>query len=198
MIELTASLLLFLFPLAYSPGPGNLFFASMGASFGSKSTIAASAGYHIATMLITIGIGFGFLEILSRFPQIFPIITVLGSLYVFWLAWNIVNSDVAKESDKAKASGFWSGVILLLFNPKAYFIIAAMFTQFLQGETSHQVYLILWISTVFTLNNLLAFTLWTVAGDRIGALFRSEASAKIVNSMLGLVLAMVATWMLVS
>ena len=43
------ALLAFLFPLAYSPGPGNMFFAAIGARFGLRSTLAATAGYHITT-----------------------------------------------------------------------------------------------------------------------------------------------------
>lgn len=41
--------LTFLFPLAYSPGPGNMVFAANGARFGIRATLRASAGHHIAT-----------------------------------------------------------------------------------------------------------------------------------------------------
>ena len=73
-----------------------------------------------------------------------------------------------------------------------------MFAQFLQGQPDNQLLLILWITTIFTINNLVAFTVWTLAGDRIGVLFRSATNAQIVNSVLGGMLALVATWMLVS
>lgn len=54
------TLLIFLFPLAFSPGPGNMFFAASGARFGFKKTLAANIGYHLATIIITLLIGFGF------------------------------------------------------------------------------------------------------------------------------------------
>jgi threonine/homoserine/homoserine lactone efflux protein len=82
MIELTTALVLFLFPLAYSPGPGNLFFAANGARFGLRSTIPASTGYHIATWLVTLAIGLGLAAVIHKYPAVFTTIKVLGSLYV--------------------------------------------------------------------------------------------------------------------
>ena len=57
------ALLVFLFPLAFSPGPGNMFFAASGARFGFLNTLSANFGYHLATIIITflLGIGFSFL-----------------------------------------------------------------------------------------------------------------------------------------
>ena len=59
LIEIVA-LLIFLFPLAFSPGPGNMFFAANGARFGFAKTLSANFGYHLATIIVTFLIGFGF------------------------------------------------------------------------------------------------------------------------------------------
>lgn len=59
MIEITIALIIFLFPLAYSPGPGNMFFAANGARFGFAATVPSNIGYHIATWLVTVVIGLG-------------------------------------------------------------------------------------------------------------------------------------------
>lgn len=198
MIELTLALVLFLFPLAYSPGPGNLFFAANGARFGLFSTIPATAGYHIATWLVTLMIGLGFAVAMYKYPAVLTVIKITGSLYVLWLAWKLLRSGMLKSGQDPTSAGFWDGVILLILNPKAYFIIAAMFAQFLNSEPSDQFILVLWITTVFTLNNFLAFTLWTILGDRFGRLFRDESNAKILNLSFGSLLAVVALWMLLS
>jgi len=47
MLELTLALVLFLFPLAYSPGPGNMFFAAIGGRFGLRASVPATIGYHV-------------------------------------------------------------------------------------------------------------------------------------------------------
>ena len=198
MTELTIALVLFLFPLAYSPGPGNLFFAANGARFGLRSTIPASAGYHIATWLVTLAIGLGLAAIVHEYPEVFAIIKVPGSLYVLWLAWKLLRSGMMKSDQEPTSASFWDGVILLVLNPKAYFIIAAMFAQFLNSGSSDQLVFILLITTVFTLNNLIAFTSWTILGDRFARSFREESNARILNLVFGSLLALVAVWMFFS
>jgi len=198
MIELTTALIIFLFPLAYSPGPGNLFFAANGARFGLRSTIPATTGYHTATWLVTVAIGLGFAAVIHKYPGIFSTIKVLGSLYVLWLAWKLLRSGILRSQQEPKSANFWDGVVLLVLNPKAYFIIAAMFAQFLGMDSGDQIVLVLWISTIFTLNNFVAFTSWTIVGDRLANIFRNESNAKILNLGFGSLLAVVAVWMFLS
>jgi threonine/homoserine/homoserine lactone efflux protein len=198
VIELTTALVLFLFPLAYSPGPGNLFFAANGARFGLRSTIPASTGYHIATWLVTLAIGLGFAAVIHKYPEVFTTIKILGSLYVLWLAWKLLRSGMIKSDQEPTSANFWDGVILLILNPKAYFIIAAMFAQFLNSESNDQLALVLLITTIFTLNNLLAFTSWTILGDRFARLFGDDSNAKVLNLAFGSLLAFVAVWMFFS
>lgn len=198
MIELATALILFLFPLAYSPGPGNLFFAANGARFGLRSTIPATTGYHMATWLVTVAIGLGFAAVIHKYPGIFTTIKILGSFYVLWLAWKLLRSGMLRSQQEPTSANFWDGVVLLVLNPKAYFIIAAMFAQFLGMESGNQIVLVLWISTIFTLNNFVAFTSWTIVGDRLANIFRNESNAKILNLGFGSLLAVVAVWMFLS
>ncbi len=198
MLETIAALVIFLFPLAYSPGPGNLFFAANGARFGFRATMPANAGYHLATWVVTVGIGFGFLAVMERFPQVFDMLKIAGSLYVLWIAWKMFRSSVLKDEGAARPARFVDGALLLVLNPKAYVIMALMFTQFLEGSQAGQLVAVLLIATIFTLNNLLAFSLWALMGDAIAAGFRSADSARRLNAVFGIVLAGVAVWMLVS
>ena len=190
-----AALLAFLFPLAFSPGPGNMFFAANGARFGLRATLGATTGYHIVTFGVTFLIGLGFSSALAAAPQAFDAIRIAGSLYVLWLAWKLGTAGRAGHQE-AKAASFWDGAVLLILNPKAYVIIALMFSQFL-GATSSVIQVAV-ISVIFTLNNLVAFTLWTTLGDWLGKTFRSEERARYLNATFGVILATVGVWMLVS
>ena len=196
MTTTIAALIAFLFPLAYSPGPGNMFFAANGARFGMKATLPANFGYHVATWLVTAAIGFGALAAFTTHPGAFHALKLFGSLYVLWLAWSLFRSGAHDEAAEAAPAGFGTGVMLLLFNPKAYLIIALMFTQFVaDADGTSEWQLVLVITTVFTLNNLLAFLAWTAAGDRLAKQFREEQSARWINRTFGAVLAAVAVWM---
>lgn len=198
MINTFIPLIIFLFPLAYSPGPGNMFFAANGARFGYRATLRASAGYHFATWLITTIIGMGLAFSMGEFPQAFILLKIMGSLYIFFLAWKMYNSGALKHQNNAQPAGFIDGVMLLILNPKAYVIIALMYAQFLPLSEASNINLIFWIATIFTLNNLIAFTLWTVLGDVISSQFRNTTSTRRINILFSLILAGVALWMLIS
>ena len=90
MIEITIALIIFLFPLAYSPGPGNMFFAANGARFGFAATVPSNIGYHIATWLVTVVIGLGMITALNDYPNAFLALKISGAAYVLWLAWKLI------------------------------------------------------------------------------------------------------------
>jgi len=194
MTETLAALLVFLFPLAYSPGPGNMVFAAMGARHGVAGTWRASLGYHAATWLVTLGIGLGFDVALGDRPVIARAVQVVGAAYVLWLAWQLWRAGAVQDRpESAPAMGIVGGAVLLLFNPKAYMIIALMFTQFAQAPGLG----VIGVSTVFTLNNALAFTLWTAVGATLTTLWARPDAAARLNRGLALMLAAVAVWMAV-
>ena len=198
MIEITIALIIFLFPLAYSPGPGNMFFAANGARFGFAATVPSNIGYHIATWLVTVVIGLGMITALNDYPNAFLALKISGAAYVLWLAWKLIRAGRYDGQREAKPATFWDGVILLLLNPKAYIIMALMFSQFLSTDGGLQIVNVLAISTIFTLNNLVAFSIWATVGDKIADKFRTDEGARRLNLMFGTVLAAVAVWMFFS
>ncbi len=198
MLQITIALIIFLFPLAYSPGPGNMFFAANGARFGFRSTVPSNVGYHVATWVVTAAIGFGFIAALDHFPQLFVFMKTAGALYVLWIAWKIFRAGALEGHETAKPATFIDGVILLALNPKAYVVIALMFTQFLGQTEGGWVVTVILITTVFTINNLIAFSIWAMIGDKIAGYFRTPESARKLNMLVGIILAAVAVWMFLS
>lgn len=197
MQPLILPMLVFLFPLAFSPGPGNMVFAAAGAQFGLRATLPAIVGYHLATLVVTVVIGLGFVEAMHALPGLFAVIRVAGALFVLWLAVALVRSGIGNAAD-ARVLGFGDGVILLLLNPKAYVIIALMFTQFLSDQGRSGGGTILAIAVIFTLNNLAAFLIWTIFGDVIARQLRTKGGAHHVNAVFGTMLAAAGLWMLLA
>lgn len=198
MLQTFVALLFFLLPLAYSPGPGNMFFAANGARFGFRSTVPANLGYHIATWVVTAAIGLGFVAALDKFPQAFVFLKTAGSLYVLWIAWKLFKAGTLSGQELARSATFVDGIVLLLLNPKAYVIIALMFSQFLGESDNGQLASVMFITTVFTFNNLIAFSIWALIGDKVARYFRTPESARYLNTMFGLILVLVAVWMFIS
>lgn len=198
MLQTAAALVLFLFPLAFSPGPGNLFFAANSARFGFKATIPANIGYHSATWCVTAAIGFGFIAAFADHPQVFMALKIAGAIYVLWLAWRLFGAGTLQAVESGGSVTFGDGVVLLVLNPKAYVIIALMFTQFLGAPGAGQTALVIWITCIFTLNNLVAFCVWGLIGDRLARHFRTAQSALWLNRVFGAMLAAVAVWMVLA
>lgn len=190
-----AALILFLFPLAYSPGPGNLFFAAAGARFGFRATIPASAGYHLATWLLTAAIGLGYAGITAGNGGLMQTIRIAGGLYVLYLAYRFFGAATSAHAPEPRRAGWYDGAVLLFLNPKAWVIIALMLSQFLGPGEDRSLH-VLTIATIFTANNLIAFCLYTIAGDRLARLFRDGTSARRLNAGFGIVLAGTALWMM--
>lgn len=200
-IETLVALVVFLFPLAYSPGPGNGFFAAVGASGGFRAAVPALVGYHVATLVVTalIGVGVG-LALLAN-PMVAGVLRVAGAAYVLWLA--IVFLRASRSTGDAGNGGigrvvrarFVDGAALLVLNPKAYMIIGLLFTQFLTpGDDGFG--RVLALSVAFTVNNLVAFVVWTLAGVALARLVASAGGAQIVNGLFASCLIGVAIWML--
>lgn len=199
--HLMAALIVFLFPLAYSPGPGNAFFASIGAAHGLRAAVPALLGYHAATFIVTVIIGLGAGMLFLSEPWIARILSILGAVYVFWLGYLFLRASMETQASRRSSGApvtfkFADGALILLFNPKAYYIIGLLFTQFLVppnvGLTT-----VLSITAIFTLNNLVAFVVWTLAGAAIARLFTTEGANRRINLLFALCMIGVGVWMLI-
>lgn len=192
LIELQL-LIIFLFPLAYSPGPGNMFFAALGARYGLIATLPANLGYHLATLIVSFAIGAGFAIVLDPSSTMFLLIQKLGAAYILWLAWKLFRSHTDINLANTRPAGPLDGAVLLLLNPKGYLIMALMFSQFPSTNIADTAT----IATLFTLNNMLGFLVWAAAGQTLARLLNSPRAARHLNAGFALCLAGVALWLLV-
>lgn len=193
---LFVSLILFLLPLAYSPGPGNMFFAAVGAQSGLRASWPASSGYHLATFVVTVLIGMGFEAVAQLSPDAFRLLGIAGAVYMLWLAGKFLMAGVLRAQPALAVPSFRNGAVLLVLNPKAYVIIALMFSQFLPDGAGLARVLV--VTTIFTLNNLVAFTVWTMLGQVLSRLFQTERQARLLNGMFAAALALTAAHGLVT
>jgi threonine/homoserine/homoserine lactone efflux protein len=179
----TLTLLIFLFPLAYSPGPGNLFFAALGARSGWHGVWPAFCGYHAATFLAALATGAGLMVLAG--PKLMHALGLAGSAYMLWLALKLWRAgDPNAESAPPKAT-VTDGAALLLLNPKAWTIMAALFVQYPEASPAK----IVEVALIFTLNNAVAFAVWTAVGL---TLLAKPGCARIANRAFAVILGAVA------
>lgn len=197
-LSIFIKIIIFLFPLAYSPGPGNLFFAINGARFGYRRTMRANFGYHLATWIVTYAIGLVFLGGVTTIPNYIEYLKYFGSLYIAYLAYSLFRAGAISAVSQAKQVNFVDGVLLLTLNPKAYVIIILLFTQFMSDTSTSNYFFLFIVTSIFTLNNFIAFSVWAIMGDILIKKFRSTSNARLLNKLFGGSLFLVGIWILLS
>ncbi len=190
----------FLFPLAYSPGPGNAFFASVGASQGLCAAIPSLLGYHAATFVVTLIIGLGLEATLFPNSWMMRTLSLMGGAYVIWIDIRFLcearSNPRSDDVPSPRGVTFVDGAVVLLLNPKTYLIIGLRFTHFL-CPTSNRLGQVHGITTIFTLTNLIAFIVWTLAGVAIASVLKGKAAHRYLNLLFGTCLIAVGAWMIV-
>jgi len=112
--------------------------------------------------------------------------TVVATLYLFYLAYAIASSPVGQKADKPSTSTSpFAGFLLGVTNPKAYLAFISLFGSFqviVSNSTSDS--LIKW--TVVVIVMLVVDIIWLWIGVRLGQLSLTDRSERIINYLLAL------------
>ena len=125
------------FFMALSPGPDNIFVLSNTLYNGKKAGIFTVLGLGTGCLFHTTLVAFGVSEFISFDDNIFYIIKLLGSAYMFFLALKVYNSSISfnvkkiKKIKKSNINNFYTGVLMNVLNPKVYFFFFSFFPAFL-------------------------------------------------------------------
>ena len=195
-IQLAVAWFFTFFPITISPGPANLLLSSTSAQVGARRTLPLMWGIVtvFALQIIVIAVGIG--QILFRFPQLFTIFKILGAFYLYYLAYKFFRSAGLKQTNGQVRLGFREGAMLQFFNAKALTVPLIMYTQFLDPGTSTLAQMVILSAALAALiiGSLLA---WVIGGSLLQRAFQSEFGQKWQGKIFGILLAAVATWILI-
>jgi threonine/homoserine/homoserine lactone efflux protein len=131
------------FILAITPGPDMSLFLqrtiTAGRAAGIASTLGASAGCLVHTVLAAVGLS----AVIATSPTAFLVIKIVGALYLAWLAVDAIRNG---SSLNVKADGrqpisvsraFWTGVMINLSNPKVVLFFVTFLPQFISSADPH-------------------------------------------------------------
>ena len=113
-----------------TPGPANMAMMATGARFGFSAAVPFVVGVVLGKQIIIWPIGCGLLEAASHAPLIFSLLKWVSAGYMIWLAWRVANMRFKAKEDLEKVPGFFSGLLVHPFNPKAWALITTSFTAF--------------------------------------------------------------------
>lgn len=195
-METALTWLLTFVPITMSPGPANLLLTSSAATYGVRRTVPLYLGIVVVFALQIVVMGLGIGELVFRYPALFTVFKVVGAAFLLYLAYLFFKSGGVKQAQAEPRVGFREGALLQFFNFKALTVPLILFTQFIDARTASWGQI---IALSLALYALILFSVgaWTVGGSFLKRLFQSEFGVKWQGKIFGVLLALVAIWVLV-
>ena len=167
----------FAFSQVATPGPANMAMLATGARYGFRAALPFVAGVVLGKQLIIWPIGFGLMSLADQLPLLFVLLKYVSATYIIWLAWRVANMRLSVNKDTANAPGFVAGLWVHPLNPKAWAMIVAGFTNFVDPSTPT-----LTATAIIALSlmgiQIICHPVWTFFGDRIARLLIGTPSER--------------------
>ncbi len=167
-----------------SPGPSTVSATAMGAAYGIGRALPYVGGLVAGTATVLAAVALGVIAMVTRLPQLAPVLVTVAALYILYLAFRIATApplDAAAGTTRAPA--FAGGYLLAVANPKAWLAIAAVFTSAPRLGAGERVVLL-------GLMIVLIHAVWLGVGAALARVLRHRLLSRIIN--IGLAVAMVA------
>lgn len=182
-------LVLFALVSTLTPGGATTLATASGAQFGFRRSVPLLAGIAVGLGTLAAAAALGLAGLLLAAPSLEFAMKLAGSAYLLRLAWKIGRSGPpAPKADLARPTSFAGGAGLLLLNPKGWAMslgAAASFAMLANGP----LHLALLLGATFGLAAIGSLSLWCVAGLLLGRLLTRAWQWRLLNGVLGLLLA---------
>lgn len=187
------SFLIYCIIITFTPGPTNIAILSTVHNRGTKKAMEYTYGATIAFGLL-LGISALLNTILMTIiPKIFIVMQIIGSFYMFYLAYKIYKMDTSKPTVNQSGT-FKSGFLMQFLNPKVVLFTMTVIPSFIMPHYIAMPAVTIGVMAI-TLIGFLAFITWVL----FGTIFKEflQKHKKAVNVMMALFLAYAAIeiWM---
>ena len=167
--------------LVGSPGPNTLSLTAVGAAFGTRRGVPYMIGLNLGMVVVVALVGSGLWAVILSYPGITPVVTVVASAYLLYLAFRIATAPpIGATAVPGRSPGLSAGVTLSLTNPKAYVSVAAVVSRYTlmpgQPVADEVVKGALFLALVVIVN-----VLWLAAGALLAAAVTNPRVGRLVN-----------------
>ncbi len=128
MIAALLPVVLFASSVIGTPGPANIAIMGASARFGLRRAMPFVLGVICGKQAIIWPMGFGLLQMADAAPMLFLTLKILSATYMIYLAWRIAGMSLGAPGASERVPGFLAGLIVHPLNPKAWALIAVIFT----------------------------------------------------------------------
>jgi threonine/homoserine/homoserine lactone efflux protein len=192
LVEPFIPFLLLAFALFATPGPATLSIAASGAAFGFRKTVYYILGLIVGMSIIFVMVALGLGLLFDRYPLVHTIFQWVSLLYMLYLAYKIATAPPL-HSANTKPLGPLQGIMLNMVNPKAYFAVITLVSQYTRpGEDYFLSFFVLmfWSMTYAFCTNLA----WAYGGTFIAKQLSSDQLATKINIAFAVLLVVSIVW----
>ncbi|WP_264737721.1 LysE family transporter [Cytobacillus firmus] len=159
------SFFLYVFVTSFTPGPNNIMAMVFANRFGLRNTIRFCLGVSAGFFVIMILCSYFNLLLHQFIPKIEFIMTIMGVIYMLFLALKIMTSKSDDQNNNEdKKNGFLIGMLLQFINPKGILYgVTVISTFILPYHTSHTSLIFFSIFLAFV--GFLSTFCWSVFGS---------------------------------
>jgi threonine/homoserine/homoserine lactone efflux protein len=185
---MTALIPLFLFSISttFTPGPNNILIMNSGMHFGIQKSLphylGICCGFPAMVLMVSLGLGVVFIEA----NWIKHSLKILGSIYMLYLAWQILLSNSKEQLNMEKPFGFFKAVLFQWINPKAW--LTAISTISIFSLTPHYLTNALIISGAYFLMCIPCTGSWLLFGKWLQHLLKKDSHRAGFNILMALAL----------
>jgi cysteine/O-acetylserine efflux protein len=180
-----ASFLIYCFIVTFTPGPTNIVILSTVHNFGTKKAMKYTYGATIAFGLLLVISALLNTMLITIIPKILIAMQIIGSLYIFYLAYQIYKMDTSKPTINQTGT-FMSGFLMQFLNPKVVLFTMTVIPSFIMPYYTAMPAVTISV-IVITIIGFLAFITWVL----FGTIFKEflQKHNRIVNVVMALFLA---------
>ena len=193
--QVSVAFLLFALSMSLTPGAGNITLLGISNRYGFFAALPFVAGTAFGVFIVFAGTSMGLLSVLMAYPELFVALKYIGAGYLLYISWGIINFQLADGGPTVPVSGFVSGALIQVLNPKAWIAAVTVFSQFIDLAQDYLVQVVL-ITVAFLLVLISCTLSWAYFGALLNKLLHSPRQMLMLNRCLGGTLVMTVIFML--
>ena len=169
----------------WSPGPNNILLLSTASRYGVRKNMPFMAGIWTGAFLIMTLCGLLGQTLITVIPGIQPVMKLIGTAYLLYLAWNTYKRQPPNASAEQQLPTYLMGFSLQLVNAKMIIHGITMFSSYILPfvQTTPMIFVfVIYFVVMGAIGNLL----WAFAGNALNKLYTEHY--KIMNLVMALLL----------
>ncbi|MFJ8245969.1 LysE family translocator [Peribacillus asahii] len=179
------SFLIYCIIVTFTPGPTNIVILSTVHHFGTKKAMEYTYGATTAFGLLLVISAMLNTLLITIIPKILIVMQIIGSFYMFYLAYQIYKADTSKPTVNQSGT-FKSGFLMQFLNPKVVLFTMTVIPSFITPYYTAMPAVTMSVFAIILIG-FLAFITWVLFGSIFKKFLQSHS--KIVNVMMALFLA---------